>query len=176
MQRQSKAISHRDASDEQVEIHLAALRRFIARRVSDSELVEDLVQESYARMLARSDGDPIQQPQAYLFRVAGNLMADIYRRDPTHGQVHSFDVDDIPVRPEQEDAPRLADLQQQFEQALAELPSRCRDVFIMRRFDDLDTSEVATRMGISHRMVQKYLSRAVAHLHTRLRDHAGDPK
>lgn len=174
MQRQSKTIPDHDDPGGEVAIHLAALRRFVSRRVADRDLVDDLVQESYARLLARSGSDAVHQPQAYLFRVASNLLADLHRREMASVPIQPIDVDDVPVRPEQEDATGLADLQGAFETALGELSPRCRDVFIMRRFDDLDTGTVAQRLGISHRMVQKHLNRAVTHLYIRLRGQPGE--
>lgn len=70
--------------------------------------------------------------------------------------------------PAQEDGCHLADLEHAYGRALAELPPRCREAFVMRRHDELATPDVADRLSISHRMVQKYIARATSHLHDRL--------
>lgn len=154
---------------EQVAVYLSALRIFVARRLSDREMVEDLVQEAYVRLLARTRDNSVDEPQAYLFRIARNLLADLHRgRARTSGGVEPIAEDTVSVPAAQEDNRRHADLQAMLNEALAELSSRCREVFIMRRFDGLDTGEVAQRLGITPRMVQKHLVTAVTHLYQRL--------
>ena len=155
--------------DDQVLVYLAGLRAFIARRVVNRDLVEDLVQESYLRLLARTRENPIRESQAYLFRIASNLLADLHRGGTAVLAAAEPLADDaVSIPPTQEDGRCHDDLQAMLESALDELPPRCRQVFVMRRFDELDTSEVATRLGISHRMVQKHLIAALNHLYKRL--------
>ncbi|MES2056567.1 MAG: sigma factor, partial [Pseudomonadota bacterium] len=48
----------------------AALRAFVARRVANPTEVEDLVQEACARLIARAQTQTLDEPQAYLFRIA----------------------------------------------------------------------------------------------------------
>lgn len=156
-------------------IYLAALRAFISRRVGNRDLVEDLVQESYVRLLARVRENPVHEPQAYLFRIASNLLADLGRSSKTAlGASEPLPEDLLEVPAEQEDERRRADLQLLLEQALDELSPRCRQIFVMRRFDELDTGAIAARLGISQRMVQKHLITAVSHLYQRLGHHRTD--
>ena len=144
----------------------AALRAFVARRVDDAAEVEDLVQEACARLVASARERTVDEHRAYLFRIAANLIADRHRRAlpvvPLSPEI------DPPVRPAQEDRRRVADLQAALEAALDELSPRCREVFVMRRFDERGTGEIARALGISPRMVQKHLTHAVAHLYDRL--------
>lgn len=155
--------------DGRAAIYLAALRAFITRRVANRDLVEDLVQESYVRLLARTRENPVHEPQAYLFRIASNLLADLGRGgQAAMANAEPFPDDLVEVPAAQEDERRRADLQFLLEQALAELSPRCRQVFVMRRFDELDTGMIAARLGIGQRMVQKHLIAAVDHLYRRL--------
>ena len=144
----------------------AALRAFVARRIMDPAEVDDLVQEACTRLIARAREQALDEPQAYLFRIAANLIADRYRliqrTVPLGAHI------DPPVRAVQEDQPRLADLQAALKVALDELSPRCREVFVMRRFEEQGTGEIARALGISPRMVQKHLTHAVAHLYDRL--------
>lgn len=153
-----------------LEVYRPALHRFIARRISDPLEVEDLVQEALLRLVAGDhEGIGPDNPQAWLFRVAHNLVADYYRR-PRHAGFEPIDqLDSLAFeRPTQEDERQRADLQYLMEAALSELSYNCRAVFVLRRFEDCDTAEIARRLGISRRMVQKYLVQAVTHLYVRL--------
>jgi RNA polymerase sigma-70 factor (ECF subfamily) len=155
----------------------AALRTFVARRLPDPEAVEDLVQEACTRLLARARECPVQEPQAYLFRIAGNLLIDRNRRGQAiEAQMLPLEEDVASVAATQEDQRRFRDLQGQLAAALDELPSRCRDVFVLSRFDDMDNLAIAARLGISRRMVQKHLVRAVTHLYDRLGQYRGLPR
>lgn len=154
--------------------HEAALRRYFARRIDSAAEVDDMVQECFARLLAARPADPLQSPMAYLFRIASNLLAD-RGRGHSRNPLVPLSEDDIPtIAPSQEDARRHADLQQAYAKALDELPPRCRRVFIMRRHEELTTPAIAEIMGITHRMVQKHLAHAMAHLHLRLRHFVTD--
>ena len=108
----------------------------------------------------------LEEPQAYLFRIAANLIADRGRRGlvvvPLTDEMHPS------IAPRQEERRRVVDLQQALEAALAELSPRARTIFVMRRFDEMGTGDIARALGISPRMVQKHLTHAVSHLYARL--------
>lgn len=152
--------------DDGFEAYRAALRAFVSRRISDQHEVDDLVQEACTRLIARSQEQILEEPRAYLFRIAANLITDRHRRAaPTTALI---DDQLPPVRAVQEDGRRVADLQAALEAALDELGPRCRMVFILRRFDERSTGEIARELRISPRMVQKHLTHAVTHLYARL--------
>jgi RNA polymerase sigma factor (sigma-70 family) len=145
------------------------LRRFFMRRVNKRGEVDDLVQEVLARLFHRSRQTLVEQPFGYLFRIANNLLVDEARAQAA-GRIHaSMSEDtDFPCPAQQEDRLNHDDLRDTVNLALDELPQKCRDVFIMRRFHDMDTPSIAKRLNISDRMVQKYLIRAMTHLHERI--------
>jgi RNA polymerase sigma factor (sigma-70 family) len=152
--------------DEVMGVYRAALRSFVARRITDPNEVDDLVQEACIRLVARSQQGLLEEPRAYLFRIASNLITDRHRR--ARPMIALVEEELPPVRPVQEDGRRVADLQNLLEQALGELSAKCRTVFILRRFDERSTSEIADELGITPRMVQKHLTHALAHLYERL--------
>lgn len=123
------------------------------------------------RFFVVSGKDQIQQPFGYLYRIAHNLLIDRARRDANAPS--SLGTSDegiqVGVRAEQEDGLHLADLHAALEKALDELPAKCREAFILRRFHNMDTPAIADRLNVSHRMVQKYLIRSMDHLHERLK-------
>lgn len=154
---------------DQMRRYETALRNYVRRRAHPAD-VDDLVNEAIARLLATCQDSDVTTPLAYLFRIAANLLAD-HARARLRTAREPYPLDDDPsfaIAPEQEQNLRFSDLQSAYDAALAELSPQCRRVFVMRRHDDHGTAEIALRLGISHRMVQKYMVRALALLSDRL--------
>jgi RNA polymerase sigma factor (sigma-70 family) len=171
MERSAFALSSAEEQGDANLLHYQkTIRHFFFRRVPAQWDVEDLVQESVARFIVASRRDSLQQPLGYLFRIARNLLIDHARRDAVAVPVTNAPEEElqVAVRAEQEDALHLADLQSALDAALDELPLKCREAFILRRFHAMDTPAIAERLNVSHRMVQKYLIRAMEHLRQRL--------
>ena len=58
------------------------LRSFFRKRAFDRQEADDLVQEVFCRLAARSESQPMDKPEAYVFQAAANLLRDRARRDP----------------------------------------------------------------------------------------------
>ena len=144
----------------------AALHAFVSRRVSNPDDVQDLIQEACTRLIQSCEARQVDEPQAYLFRIAANLITDHHRR--LKNLQAATDADEPMARAEQEDEKCYVDLWGALDAALSELPPRCRQIFIMRRFDEMSTTAVAFKLGITPRMVQKHLGKALEHLYIRL--------
>ena len=132
---------------------------------------EDLAQEALIRLIR----SPIQatNTEAYLLRIASNLLRDRFRRDRTHRQpLHdSFEtrLHDLPSEEPggdrvYEDKERL----RHFLEALDQLPPRCRQVFLLQRYDGLTYTSIAKRLSISVSAVEKHMMRALLHFQARL--------
>ncbi|PXW95158.1 RNA polymerase sigma-70 factor (ECF subfamily) [Sphaerotilus hippei] len=143
------------------------LLNFLTRHVRDHHTAADLTQESFARVLgAQSAGQVVLDMRALLFRTARNLVIDQHRR---HAHRQHEDLAGLGEQ-EQPPAPRhcqpeesLAQGQQARAvlQAIEALPPRCREAFVLNRFEGLSHQEVAQRMGISKNMVAQHVARAL---------------
>lgn len=155
-----------------VKAHYAELRAFAVRRLRNRAIAEEIVQEAYLRLAGHRD-EVVENPRAYLYRVVGNLVTDHQRRERVHSQVATgltVTVDAIDPATDIERQLIARERLALLSQAIAELPPRCRECFILRRFDDLSQEEVARRMGISRSMVEKHLRLALVHCTRRLRE------
>lgn len=145
------------------------LKTAVSRRVGCAQTAEDIVQDAWVRLASRDTAD-VAAPEAFVFRVAGNLAVDQQRRDQRRGD--SVDPETISgMAGEVPSAERqLIDRQtlQRVLSAANTLPPRCRDVFVMRKLEGLDQAEIARRLGISRNMVEKHLRRALETLSTAL--------
>lgn len=146
------------------------LRAYAARRTKDPVMAQDLVHEAYLK-LATQPSKHVLNPKAFMFRVIKNLLADNARRERTRDAGKS----EVGLRTMQSSATVDPERQLAGRQELSlllaaveELPPRCRECFMLRRFDDLTTEEIASRMGISRNMVEKHLRFALANLSQQL--------
>ncbi len=159
------------------------LLRFLDRSVNDREVAADLAQESYARLLAvQQSGEVIAEPRALLYRTARNLVIDRHRRDSTRGSSVAWqdESEDIlalaaPVASEPETAAMSAQHVDALLATIEALPLRCREAFILHKFDGLPQAEVARQMGISVTMVERHIKNALLacrQRHNQLHGHA----
>ncbi|MCF8477375.1 MAG: sigma-70 family RNA polymerase sigma factor [Pseudolabrys sp.] len=155
-----------------VEIYYSELRAFARRKVGNPAAAEDLVQEACLR-LASPQSEIIDNPRAFLYRVVGNLIIDFQRKERTRTRNVVALLDGVDAPDEAPDVERQLVAKQRLailSHAIAQLPPRCRECFVMRRFDGLGQDEIARRMGISRNMVEKHLRLAAVHCATRLRE------
>jgi RNA polymerase sigma factor (sigma-70 family) len=156
------------------------LRNFVRRRVADPADVEDLVQEVFSELVeAERLLRPVEQLGAWLFRVARNRIADLFRRravraaerlDETPGDDGDASLEDLlpspDAGPEAAYARRL--LLEEIDAALDELPEEQRSVFVAHEIEGSSFKQIAARSGVG---VNTLLSRkryAVLHLRRRL--------
>ncbi|CAN2535553.1 putative+RNA+polymerase+sigma+factor+FecI [Methylocapsa aurea] len=146
--------------------HSRALLRFLTRRVGAAD-APDLAQETMMRVLRYSERVEVREAASLLRSTAANLARDHARRLALENRtfVHGLEIDDLfPGASSPEARLEAEEAMKRFSSALDALPPRCRQVFVMRRFEDLHQEEIARRLGISRNMVEKHLRAAFRHL------------
>lgn len=146
----------------------SSLARTVTRLVPPRE-VEDIVQETYVRVcqIDRSGGE-IDQPRAFMYRVARNLALDHVKRADNR-LVSSLDDEDTPQSTSEWEL--LAD--QTFEQASSDeefslfckavrhLPQQCRRVFVLKKVYGYSQREIAAQLNISENTVEKHVASGI---------------
>lgn len=146
------------------------LERFFRKRVRERHEIDDLVQEVFTRLAGKTESS-VQEPEAYIFQIAANLLRDrarrgIFRRSANEQYIEenrdSFDV----ITPERVllAKQRVAELKI----ALAELPERTRFVLLLQRYEGMTYREIAERLGVSVSSVEKHMIKAIAHIGYRM--------
>ena len=146
------------------------LVRYFRRRVGTLEEAEDLTQEVFLRLVRRPDAEQIDNPEAFLFRTAVNLLRDRSRRGKTFSS-HMAEISDHQDRFEALSPERVLEGRQSLNSALRvleELDERTRDVFILHRLEGLKYAEIANLYGVSVSSIEKYIIKALAHLARRV--------
>ena len=152
--------------------HGSVLEAFLYRRTGSHADAIELAQETYVRMLQIKDMDAIRNAKAYMFSVAANLAKEHATRQ---GRARAtLDISDPVLEAELSHDPKLADqidhadTAARVQEALAELPAKCRAAFHLQHGHGMSYEEIARHLGVSTHMVKKYLSQAILHCRRRL--------
>jgi RNA polymerase sigma factor (sigma-70 family) len=142
--------------------HEGALVRFLMRAWPHRDELHDLRQEVYIRVFESAMQNRPSSPKSFMFTTARNLMADRIRRGrvvsiEVVGDVDALNVLIDEVSPEQRLSARH-DLKR-LSEAFDRLPARCREVVWLRRVEELSQKEVAVKLGITEKTVEKQISK-----------------
>jgi len=139
------------------------LRNFLYYKCGDMQQAEDLMQEAFIRLWHKREDVPEPKVKSFLFTVANNLFLDHVK----HQQV----VLKFQKRPQKQinyEHPHFLmeeeEFQQHLENAINCLPEKSRIVFLMNRIDKLSYKEIATRLSISVKAVEKRMHKALVEL------------
>ena len=159
---------------QEVRPHESELRAYLRATFSGHLDVDDLVQETYARLLqAREQSHiPLRSARAYLFATARNAAFDFFRRR----KIVAIDgIAEIELLPVFEDRPGVAEAVchdqelQLLAEAIQALPERCRRVLTLRKLHGLSHREIARQLGISENTVNAQVAIGVLRLRDYLR-------
>ena len=144
------------------------LTLFISRMTGSVEAAEDAVQEAFCRLWERrrswrGEGSV----SGLLFRLARNSAVSAHRRLDAEARAVSVVSEGMPAHHEMPALPN-DDVRAALERAIAALPPRRREVFLLRVVHDLSYKEIAGVMGTSAQTVANQLSSALRELRTTL--------
>ncbi len=159
----SFSLPHADARwfEEEVQPHEPALRAFLrAKFPMLGEGVDDLVQESYARLWRARRTGVVRNPKSFLFTTARNAALDSFRRNQVvvlEPLVSGGASDVIEDRPSVSEVVCRAQEFEVLQQAINVLPERCREIMTLQKIQGLANAEIAARLGISIHTVNAQL-------------------
>jgi RNA polymerase sigma-70 factor, ECF subfamily len=185
--RRSGLATDRELSDFLQSVEKRAFKRTVyAVRNDDAAL--DIVQEAMMRLAEKYADRPAAELPLVFQRILSNATMDWFRRQKVRDAVFqnfsSFDDGDAPAGfdlldmlhaldgSQGESAAQAASRTQTLaliEQAVAALPARQREAFLLRYWEEFDVAETAALMGVSHGSVKTHCSRAILALATALR-------
>lgn len=145
-------------------VHEDALVSYLRRTWSNRDEIHDLRQETYIRVYEAAGKARPATPKSFMFATARHLMTDRLRR----GRVVSIetvgDLDALNVLVDEISPERRLDARQvlkRLAEAFDRLPDRCREVVWLRRVEELPQKEVAARLGINEKTVEKHVAKGV---------------
>jgi RNA polymerase sigma-70 factor (ECF subfamily) len=143
--------------------HEPALRAWLStRRVADLD-VDDIVQETYARLASAESVADVRNARTYAFQTAYSVIMSHLRRSRVVSIRAVADIDELGAvsdspSPEEEAADR--DELHRLAEAVAALPEKVREVFSLRRIEGLSQRQVAERLGLAESTVEKHMAKS----------------
>jgi RNA polymerase sigma-70 factor (ECF subfamily) len=159
---------------EEVQPHEPALRSYLRAQFPRLRDIDDLVQDTYARLVRAWGMGRIVEARRYLFTTARNAALDQYRRDQIVAIDHIVEMDRLFVV---EDRPGVAEHVSHDQEialltdAIRALPARCRQVLTLRKLHGLTHRAIADQLGISENTVSAQITLGVFRIRNYLRDH-----
>jgi RNA polymerase sigma factor (sigma-70 family) len=147
-------------------VHERALRGYLSRFFKNVADIEDVVQETYARLLGLSDSaaEGVRNWHAFLFTSARNVALDRIRR----ARVVSLDTlaemggaDVLDQTPSADEALNARQELALLLETIASLPDRCREALTLRKLYGLSQREIANRLAITESTVEKHVAYGV---------------
>lgn len=164
---------HRTLVADLYQEHFGELSRFLTHHVGCRELAADLLHELFLRLLSNGQATAdIRHQRGFLFRCARNLATEAatsprWRGTPSvEAEKAEDEIEDYCCPERQTSDKQVLD---RLLTVVMRLPPRCRDAFILHKFDGLTYAEVAERMEISVGSVEKHMTRALAACRTATR-------
>ena len=148
----------------EVQPHESLLRSWLRGLFPSLPDMDDLVQESYVRLIRAREAGKVSHAKAYLFTTARNAALDFFRRR----KIISIDaVGDLSDSTVLDEGPSVADAvsrQQELDllaEAVRGLPDRCRQTLTLRLLYGLSHKEIAVELKISEHTVKAQLAKGM---------------
>ena len=142
--------------------HRGWLLAWLRRNVACPQRAEDLSQDTFVRLLGRTELQAPREPRAFLAAIAKGLLFDYFRR----AALEQAWLNELMLIPEAEQpSPEaqqliLEDLKA-IDRMLAKLSSTARAAFLHSRLDGMTHAEIAERLGVSVPRVRQYLAQGI---------------
>ncbi|WP_424961031.1 RNA polymerase sigma factor [Ekhidna sp.] len=150
--------------------HARSLRNFIYYKFGDADQSDDVVQESFIRLWKNCAKVTMETAKGFLYKVAINLSTSFKRSEKVR-----LNYKEQVVRLEtNQESPEYVMLEKEFmdklTEAIASLPHRQREVFLMNRVEKKTYKEIAELSGVSVKAIEKSMHKALLKLRAKIGD------
>ncbi len=147
--------------------HYDSIRNFIYYKVGDTQLAEDICQDVFIKVWERRV-EIIPEKVKYLcYTIANNLSLNYIK----HLKI-VYNFRNAFIEKHEFESPEHLLIQKEFDlklqDAIGDLPEKQRVVFLMNRIDKLTYNEIAERLGLSVKAIEKRMSQALKELNLKL--------
>ena len=150
--------------------HFAGLCFFAQKYVKDFETAKEIVQDAFLSLWEKRETIDMNRPvKSYLTMVIHNKCTN-YLRDNRKFDPFILNIENLLEVPEYDGADILVEeeLKQKIDASILELPEKCREIFVLNRYENLKYQEIADILQISVKTVETQMSKALQHMRVRL--------
>jgi RNA polymerase sigma factor (sigma-70 family) len=161
-------LTHFDHADELGGLyaqHHAWLHSLLRKKLGCWHRAEDLAHDTFLKVLVSNAATALREPRAFLTTIAHGLVVNHWRRqDLERAYVAALEVHGATHGPSPEERALAVEALCRIDALLANMPPKARHAFLLAQVDGLTYAEIATRLGVSERMVKKYMAQAMHRL------------
>jgi RNA polymerase sigma-70 factor (ECF subfamily) len=156
--------------DTALELYYAELCEYTLRLLGSAEAAQDVVHDLFLHLWdTRGPRDTVRLTKPYLFAAARNRALKYLRhRRVSEAWIARAACEEAPTAESPSDLYLRRELEDAVDCAIAELPARCREIFLLRRRDQLSYDEIAAYAGVSIGTVKSQMWRAAMMLREKL--------
>lgn len=161
-----------EAAFEQVfKQHFKSLHAYACTILNNEDEAEERVQQVFFKLWERAGNLNFSSSvAAYLYRAVHNECLNYLKHEKIKAG-HQLHVAHRMKNESVNTEPMSRELEQQFREALQELPEQCRTVFQLSRFEELKYREIADKLNISVKTVENHMGKALKLLRLKLVDY-----
>jgi RNA polymerase sigma-70 factor, ECF subfamily len=153
--------------------HFSGLCYFAQKYVKNFETAKEIVQDAFLSLWEKRETIDLDRPvKSYLTMIIHNKCTN-YLRDNRKFDQYILNIENLLEIPEFEGTDSMVadELKLKIDSAIAELPEKCREIFVMNRYENLKYQEIADKLLISVKTVETQMSKALQHMRIRLAEY-----
>lgn len=144
--------------------HHSWLNRWLRSRLGNAADAADLAQDTFVRLLQKTERLELKAPRAFLRSIASGLVIDHWRREEIQ-RAYLESIAHLPeaLAPSAEARMLVLELLEEIARLLDGLKPKVRQAFLLAQCDGLAHKQIALQMGVSLRTVERYIAQALYH-------------
>lgn len=146
---------------------------FAQKYVKDYETAREITQSAFISLWEKRESIDMERPvKSYLAMVIHNKCTN-HLRDNRKFDQNILNIENLLEVPEYDGADSMVEkeLKLKIDLSIAELPEKCREIFVMNRYENFKYHEIADKLQISVKTVETQMSKALQHMRIRLAEY-----
>tara|TARA_B100000497_G_C7558197_1_gene336904 strand:- start:18 stop:509 length:492 start_codon:yes stop_codon:yes gene_type:complete len=144
-----------------------SVRNYIYYRCNNEEIATDIAQETFMKIWEKKFTFHPIQTKGLIYKIANQLWINQYRKKESK-KIYELSLSYNTSNVQLENSLEFKELKQKYEATLSVLPLKQREVFLMSRMEDLTYKEIAERLKISVKTVEKRMTQTLKELRKKL--------
>jgi len=144
------------------------IKNFLYYKCSDVAMAEDLTQDVFMKVWDKREEINQETVKSYLYTIANNMMLNKIR----HNKVVMSFADKNKDQKEAQSPQYILEekeFKERLEKTISGMPEKQREVFLMNRIDELTYKEIAERLALSVKAVEKRMHGALGYMKDRIK-------